>query len=75
MNRALLLEQLYYTDRCLAAVVENIRKQREVIERLETDGRGDSNAAVTARALLANMERSQALHVADRDRIQRLLAT
>jgi hypothetical protein len=73
MNRAFLLEQLYYTDRHIAACKGAIEKERQEIARLEV--KGDSITLASARALLAQMERAHSGYIADRDRIRRLLAT
>ena len=71
-SRARLLEALHYAERHIAAGVARIEKQRRVIERLE--GRGDTMTAAAARVVLVTMERAQQVHIADRERIKRLLA-
>lgn len=50
--RALLERQLHYTKRHIAAGAEHIERQRQFVERLEAEGRGDSTPGATARALL-----------------------
>ena len=72
MGRARLLEALHYAERHSAAGATRIEKQRRLIERLE--GRGDTTTAAAARVLLATMERAQQGHIADCERIKRLLA-
>ena len=72
-NRDRLLEQLYYTERCIAAGAETLQKQRHNVERLEAVGLEDSAAAVTARTLLTALEQVQQAYIADRDRIRGLL--
>jgi hypothetical protein len=71
MNRTLLLERLHYTERYIAAGIEAIEKQRQTLEHVRAGG-GDVEPA---RASLAQMERAQLLHIADRDTINQLLAT
>lgn len=74
INRAHPLKRLYYTERHIAAGTDHIETQRRVIERLEAAGRRNSATAVSARTLPATMEQAQAGHIADRDKIRRLLA-
>jgi hypothetical protein len=74
VNRALLLKELRYIERHIAADAESIEKQRAFVEQLEASGRGESTTAPTARALLATMQAAQRGHLADRERIKRLLA-
>jgi hypothetical protein len=71
INHALLLEQLYYTDRHIAACTAVIEKERQGIAQLEA--KGDSITLANARTLLAQMERAHAGYIADRGRIRRLL--
>jgi hypothetical protein len=65
-------EALYYAERDIAAGMEQIEKQRRVIERLER--RGDTITGAAARVVLATMEWAQQGHIANRDRAKRLLA-
>lgn len=73
MNRAVLYEQLHYTERHIAAGAEAIEKQRQGIAHMEA--RGDAVTLAPARALLAQMERSHAQNIAERNRICGLLDT
>jgi hypothetical protein len=73
MSRALLLKQFRCMERRIATGAEAIEKQRQIIARLEVRA-GDSTMLVLARELLAQMEQAQAGHIADGERIKRLLA-
>jgi hypothetical protein len=72
MRRVRLPEALHHAERHIAAGAEQIEKQRRVIGRLEA--RGDTITAAAARVVLATMERAHQGHIADRERIKRLLA-
>jgi hypothetical protein len=71
MNSAILYDQLHYTERHIEAG-ESIEKQRQAIVRREATG-GDPNGVALMRGLLARMERSHALNVAEWNRICGLL--
>ena len=49
----------------------HIAQQRRLLAWLEQNNRGKSESAKVARNVLATFEMSQALHVADRDRLKR----
>lgn len=74
MNRAILYEQLHYTEQHIAAGAEAIEKQRQGIARHEGTG-SDPDGVALMRGLLAQMERSHAQNIADRNRICGLLDT
>jgi hypothetical protein len=49
----------------------HIAQQQRLLALLEQNNRGKSESAKVARDVLATFEMSQALHVADRDRLKR----
>jgi hypothetical protein len=69
VNRALLPEQLHYTECHIAAGAESVGKPRQFVQRLEATARGDSPTALAARALLTTMRQARRGHIADRERI------
>jgi hypothetical protein len=70
MDRNLLVELLAMTDRHVAEGEHLIARQRALIDELERDGH-DTKSAIE---LLGVLERTQAMHVAHRDRIRADLA-
>jgi hypothetical protein len=66
MSRARLLEALHYAERFIPAGAEALDNQRQFVRRLNAEGQGDSDMALAARTLLAQMEQAQRGHVADR---------
>jgi hemerythrin len=62
MDRAMLLQQ---AERHVLQADQHVRRQREIVRELERDG----HDARMARKLLAEFEKLQAVHIADRDRI------
>ena len=68
--RNLLLEHLDQARRHVAEGAEHVVRQRELVARMERDGHDTAEA----RRLLGQFEEMQALHVADRDRIEDELA-
>jgi hypothetical protein len=60
-----LLDHLALAEEHVARGAENVARQREMIAELERDG----HDAKQARAMLAEFEQLQAMHVADRDRL------
>ena len=72
MDPAMIRRHLELAERHVLEGEEHIARQREIVARLERT----SPASVTlqrARELLQEVERAQRLHVADRDRLRRLL--
>ena len=67
MNRAVLWAHLVKAEDAAEQGERQLSRQRRLIASLERDGH-DAKAAY---ALLATLEESQALHVFDRDRLQR----
>ncbi len=70
MNRAALLQHLARAEAHIATSEKNVRRQRELVAELERDG----HDVAVARKLLGEFEKLQAMHLADRDRIIRLLS-
>jgi hypothetical protein len=71
MNRVFLEQHLAMAERHATQGEQHILRQREIVAKLEAD----NNAAllIQARALLAQFEDLQTLHVADRDRLRKEL--
>lgn len=70
MERAVLLRHLAQAERHIAEGEQRLIHQRAVIRELEQDG----HRTGSARALLAALEQTQALHFADRERLRAELA-
>jgi hypothetical protein len=68
MHRETLLEHLARADRHVFRGALDIAQQREVIARL-----GDGPGRLRAAELLEELEKTQAMHIADRDRLRREL--
>ena len=66
MDREQLTEHLAMTERHVAQGLGHLSSQRRIIANLEREG----HDATTAIDLLALFEKTQASHVADRDRIR-----
>jgi hypothetical protein len=69
VNRALLPEQLDYTECHIAAGAESVEKPRQFVQRLEATAQGDFPTALAARTLLTAMQQARRGHIADRERI------
>jgi len=67
MNRATLREQLAEVKRHIADGYKNLARQRAELSKLSRDG--DREGAERGVRLLMQMEETQALHLADRDRL------
>ena len=65
-----MLQHLEQAERHVEQGRQNLRKQCEIIERLERDGHDCSRAT----KLLHLLEQTQIMHLADRDRIREQLA-
>ena len=59
MDRTVLLATLETANRHIAEGERHIERQREIVARLEQQGRGASRTATVARELLHSMERVQ----------------
>ena len=70
MDRQIIAQHLALAERHVAQGRGHIDRQRQRIVELDRDGHDSAQA----RNILANFERTQALHVADRDRLQEALA-
>jgi len=67
MDREMLEQHLLHAEARVAQGDRRVTKQRRLVARLERDGQDTSEA----RTLLAELEESRKLHVADRDRLLR----
>ena len=67
MDREMLEQHLLHAEALVAQGDRRVTKQRRLVARLERDGQDTSEA----RTLLAELEESRKLHVADRDRLLR----
>jgi hypothetical protein len=63
----MVLHRLAATERHIEQGERHIVRQREVVETLERDGRGQSDTAKVAREVLHSYELSQAAHAKERD--------
>ena len=70
MDRAAWQEHLAQTERLVVEAEKRVAHQREVVADLERDGR----RATAARGLLAAYERLLIMHLADRERLRRVLS-
>lgn len=70
MDREMLERHLAQAEKHIATGRKNLARQREVIAEIEREGRDTTEARVA----LNQFEELQAMHIADRDRIQRELA-
>ncbi len=70
MDRKLLMDHLAQCRRHVAMGEQHIDSQRELVSKIERDGRDSTEA----RRLLATFEELQDLHIADRDRLEKELA-
>jgi len=66
MDRELLTKHLALAEKHVLEGERHIRRQREIIEELRQHGHDTSAAS----KLLAEFERTQASHIADRDRLR-----
>lgn len=66
MDRALLMDHLEIAERHVREGRQHIARQKEIIENLHSLGQDTT----TAEGLLRAFERTQEMHVADRDRIR-----
>jgi hypothetical protein len=73
MDRQMLREHLQLAEKHVDEGEQHLRDQRRIVDELERDGHAKS--AEKARELLATMEQTQALHLADRDRLRAQLDT
>jgi hypothetical protein len=71
MDRDMLQQHLEQTKHHITIGAKHLYDQRALIARLERDGRHDEVTA--AKELLAQLEDTLRLHLADRDRLQRAL--
>jgi hypothetical protein len=71
MDRDMLKQHLEQTKHHITISAKHLYDQRALIARLERDGRHDEVTA--AKELLAQLEDTLRLHLADRDRLQRAL--
>jgi hypothetical protein len=69
MDREVLEQHLLHAEARVASEDRRVAKQRRLVARLERDGQDTSEA----RTLLAELEESRKLHIADRDRLLREL--
>jgi hypothetical protein len=69
MDRELVQEHLHLAERHVAQGAELVERQRRLIEKLESDGH-DTTAA---RTILRTLEDTQAIHVADCERLSEQL--
>ncbi len=69
MDRHMLLEHLAKANEHVLLGERHVRRQRELVAELERDGHDTTGA----RKLLEQFEKLQAMHEADRDRIEREL--
>jgi hypothetical protein len=74
MDDTLVRRHLSIAERHIAEAEAHLRRQREIIARLESKGLGKSGTAGIARDLLKQMETSLRLHVAERRRLRKQLA-
>jgi len=68
MDRALIVQHLAQAERHIVAGQQHIERQRQIIGKLECDGRG----LATAKHLLAQFE-EMLLHIKDRERLRKEL--
>jgi hypothetical protein len=66
----MVVDHLTKANRHVAEAERHVAQQREIVAQLEREGHDYSDA----KELLARFEELQALHIADRDRLQRELA-
>jgi hypothetical protein len=71
MDRATILKHLAVGERHVAQGERHIARQKQIIAELDRDGH-DTTRAIE---LLATFQATQALHIADRDRLRNELAT
>lgn len=69
MDRRVLLEHLAQAERHVDEGERHLAQQRAHVDELERDGHDSS----VARELLRTMERTQVLHLSDRERMRREL--
>jgi len=74
MDRTVLLATLETANRHIAEGERHIERQREIVARLEQQGRGASRTATVARELLHSMQRVQRAHLSHRDQLRAELA-
>ena len=74
MDRTVLLATLETANRHIAEGERHIERQREIVARLEQQGRGASRTATVARELLHSMQRVQRAHLSHRDQLKAELA-
>jgi hypothetical protein len=67
MDRNMMLDHLAQAQRHIAEAERHVARQREIVAHLERDGHDTSSS----RKLLDQFEQLYALHVEDRDRIQK----
>jgi hypothetical protein len=70
MDRALIEQQLAVAERLVLEAEQNVTRQRERIAQLE----GSGFDATMSRDILRQFEQSQAIYIADRERLRRELA-
>jgi hypothetical protein len=70
MDRATAQRHLANVERHIAEGRAGVRRQQEIIKRLESAGNRRSETASIARAFLHQMERRLEMHIANRDRLQ-----
>jgi hypothetical protein len=70
MDRNMILEHLAMVRRHVARGEQIVARQREIIARLERAGCDTSDA----KRLLLQFEELQSLHVADRERLEKMLS-
>ena len=73
MDRQVLTRHLLQAEAHVASGGEHLARQKRLIDELTADGH--PVAASSARGLLAILEESQLLHVADRDRLANELSS
>ena len=69
MDRRTIAERLTMAERHVAEGRGHIELQQDIVAELERDG----HDSTLARMLLATLQETQALHIGDRDRLQREL--
>ena len=72
VDKQMLQRHLSEAETHVSRGIDLVARQRELAAELERDGH--TKAAADARSLLATLERTQEMHIADRDRIAGELA-
>ena len=70
MDPAAVQRHLADAERHVSQGQASVLRQQEIVGRLESTGRGQSETASIARAFLHQMERRLEMYMADRDRLR-----